>query len=256
MELCFKPVGVTILMTEYTTRFYKKQLDGSARSAALIAPIILKLIPGIQSAIDVGCGVGTFLAEFASHGVNLTLGVDGDHVERGMLRIAPDQFLARDLGERLKLEQRFDLAISLEVAEHLPAARARSFIADLAALSDVILFSAAIPGQGGTFHLNEQWQDYWAAEFQTIGYRAIDAIRPQIWALDEVEPWYRQNTILYVNSVGLDRNPGLQNLQASALALLRVVHPQTWIGHSGPKQSLRKVWQSIPVLIRKAGARL
>ena len=242
-------------MTDYTTAFYKKQSDGSARSAARIVPVVLDLATGIQSVVDVGCGVGTFLAEFQEHGVGFVQGVDGDYVNRAMLRIAEDRFVARDLTERLSLDRRFDLAISLEVAEHLPGTRARSFVEDLSRLSDLILFSAAIPGQGGTHHVNEQWQEYWANQFKELGYQAIDAIRSRIWNIEDIEPWYRQNIILYANPAALQRNPRLLSDQAPSLPSLCVVHPGTWMTQPGPRELLRTVGESIPLYFRKAGER-
>lgn len=243
-------------MTEYTTTFYKKQSDGSARSAARIVPVVLELVPGIQSAVDVGCGVGTFLEQFRNHGVAWTQGIDGNYVDREMLRIDQDRFEARDLSQPLSFDRRFDLAISLEVAEHLPPGRALSFVDDLTRLSDLVLFSAAIPGQGGTHHVNEQWQDYWADRFRDLGYYSIDAIRHQIWDLDDVESWYRQNTILYANLASLGRYPGLLAYRTSVLASLRVVHPATWLSQPGPKELLRTVGEAIPIYLRKAGERL
>ena len=63
----------------------------------------------------------------------------------------------RDLAQPLQIDRRFDLALSLEVAEHLPPECGSEFVQTLTDLSSVILFSAAIPFQGGTDHLNEQW---------------------------------------------------------------------------------------------------
>ena len=243
-------------MSGYTTRFYQKQSDGSARSAARIVPLVLDLVRGIQSVVDVGCGVGTFLAEFRDHGVGFVQGFDGDYVNREMLRIAKDQFAARDLSVPLQFDRRFDLAVSLEVAEHLPAERAHSFVGDLTRLSDLILFSAAIPGQGGTHHINEQWQDYWANQFQEFGYHALDAIRSRIWDCDDIEPWYRQNTLLYANLAALERHPALLSDRASPLPSLCVVHPATWLAQPPPQELLRTVSEAIPVYFRKAGARL
>ena len=243
-------------MSGYTTTFYRKQSDGSARSAARIVPLVLDLARGIQSVVDVGCGVGTFLAEFHNHGVGFVQGFDGDYVNREMLRISEDRFGARDLSKPLHLERRFDLAISLEVAEHLPPERARSFVEDLTRLSDLILFSAAIPGQGGTHHVNEQWQDYWAGQFEEFGYHALDAIRSRLWDCDDIEPWYRQNTLLYANLAALERDPSLLSHRASSLPSLRVVHPGTWMAQPPPNELLRTVRQAIPLYFRKVGERL
>ena len=248
--------GKDLQMTEYTATFYEKQSDGSARSAARIVPVVLDLLPGLQSVVDVGCGVGTFLEKFRNNGVPWVQGIDGDYVERDLLRIDQNRFEARDLSTPMSFERRFDLAVSLEVAEHLLPSRAHSFVEDLTELSDLVLFSAAIPGQGGTHHVNERWQDYWAGEFKEFGYYALDAIRHQIWDFDDVESWYRQNTILYANLNALGRYPGLLSFRTASLPSLRVVHPATWAAQPGPKELLRTVGEAIPIYLRKAGERL
>ena len=91
------------------------------------------------------------------------------------------------------------MAISLEVAEHLPENRGKSFISDLCELSPVVLFSAAIPYQGGDNHINEQWQSYWYGLFKENNFVGIDLIRPQIWENINVKPWYKQNCMLYIH---------------------------------------------------------
>ncbi len=133
--------------------------------------------------------------------VPLILGTDGDHVPRDMLQIPKHSFRAEDLAkpfERTDLQA--DLVISLEVAEHLPDTAADNFVHRLCAHGDVVLFSAAVPGQGGTHHVNEQWPDYWAAKFAARGYRVIDALRPALWADGDVKWWYRQNLLMFANA--------------------------------------------------------
>jgi hypothetical protein len=90
----------------------------------------------------------------------------------------------------------FDLAVCLEVAEHLPPERAASFIAELCHLAPVVLFSAAIPGQGGHHHLNEQPIGYWNHQFNTHGYECSGALRWAVWDNPDVENWYRQNLLV------------------------------------------------------------
>src|SRR4029077_8076010 len=102
-----------------------------------------------------------------------------------------------NLAERIEVPRRFDLAISVEVAEHLPFFRAETFVADLVRLSDLILFSAALPFQGGTDHINEQWLEFWAILFRQHGYVSCDFLRQRIWANPEVEFWYAQNIVVF-----------------------------------------------------------
>jgi SAM-dependent methyltransferase len=130
--------------------------------------------------IDVGCGTGEWLAAYVKLGVTDVLGTGGAYVSRDQLVIPEHLVQRRGLRERLELDRHFDLAICLEVAEHLPPARGESFVADLVALAPAVLLSAAVPGQGGVDHLNERWQDHWHTLFAAHGYLAADSVRPVV----------------------------------------------------------------------------
>lgn len=181
-----------------------------------------------RSVVDVGCGVGTWLEVWQKNFDAEVYGIDGDYVDRTQLYIDEKFFHTANLEERINLNRRFDLAMTLEVAEHLSPARADSFVEDLTRLSDVILFSAAIPAQSGTNHINEQWQSYWAKKFSRRGYVVVDCIRPKIWTNSAVEWWYKQNTLLYVKSTELYRYPELQDfyLRHRDATICDKVHPE------------------------------
>lgn len=181
----------------YTADYFNSLDRRSLRSAAVVVPIVMELI-GPRSVVDVGCGTGAWLSRFLDAGVSDIVGVDGDYVDRGMLRFPPERFVAHDLEKSLTLGRSFDLVISLEVAEHLSLDAGERLIDSLVSLGPVVLFSAAVPGQGGHGHLNEQWPVHWAELFATRGYEAIDCIRHRIWDNPDVDWWYAQNTILYV----------------------------------------------------------
>jgi len=149
-----------------------------------------------KTVIDVGCGVGTWLSVFRDKGVEI-LGMDGNYVDPNLLLIDRENFVPTDLQYSIMLDKKFDLAITLEVAEHLTADRAAAFVEDLTKLSNVVVFSAAIPAQGGVNHVNERWLSYWVNLFTVNGYIAVDFVRPQIWQNNEVEFWYRQNMLLF-----------------------------------------------------------
>ena len=152
----------------YTDHFFKDLHDGSDRSAREIIPLVFELIRP-RSVIDVGCGSGTWLAVCQEFGVEDILGVDGDYVDEKILTIPKSRFSPRDLRKPFQIGRRFDLVLSLEVAEHLPAESAGSFIDSLTAHGDVVLFSAAIPHQGGMRHLNEQWPARICAQHAVAG---------------------------------------------------------------------------------------
>jgi SAM-dependent methyltransferase len=224
--------------------YFRYQAAGSQASAAVILPLVQKLLP-VKSVVDVGCGTGTWLAEAAKLGISDYLGIDGDYVDRTQLAIPEDKFIICDLAhvgagifppdakkhhayhnlihvgaKTAPLQRRFDLALCLEVAEHLPEASARTIVATLTALSPVVLFSAAIPGQGGPGHVNEQWPAYWAKHFAKHHYGCRDVLRPQIWADSRVEWWYRQNILIFM--------AGAEPVVPPAL-----VHPECFLGAVG-----------------------
>jgi len=179
----------------YDASFFNWLNQGSMRSAMVVLPLLAKWFsPG--SVLDVGCGTGAWLSVWRELGVTDCLGIDG-HVMIDALIISEDQFKRVNLDRPFALGRHFDLVMSLEVAEHLDASSADLFVSSIASHSDLILFSAAIPGQGGVGHINCQWPTYWSHRFATHGFEAFDPIRPTIWENEEVMPWYRQNTLLY-----------------------------------------------------------
>jgi glycosyltransferase involved in cell wall biosynthesis len=212
----------------YTKVFYKQLKDGARRSAEVIVPLVLQLIP-VRSVLDVGCGDGSWLSVFQEFGVKDILGIDGDYVTRDILQIPANHFLAVDLTKPFNIGRVFDLAISLEVAEHLPAHCASGLVASLTQQAPVILFSAAIPMQGGAHHINEQWPDHWAELFREHNYLPVDCIRKRVWQDDLVECWYAQNTLLFVQSRFLESNAALQaEFERTNLNQLCLVHPKQY----------------------------
>lgn len=194
--------------TPYTPEFYGELSEAARDSAEVIVPRILDLV-GVSSVVDVGCGTGAWLAAFRARGVDDVVGLDGPHVRTDTLEIPADRFRVRDLEGRLGLDRQFDLVICLEVAEHLDESRAGSLVDELTGLGDVVLFSAAIPHQGGTDHRNEQWPAYWMKRFARYGFHPVDCLRFHLLEDDRVAWWYAQNTVLYASDAGLKRHPAL-----------------------------------------------
>jgi hypothetical protein len=234
----------------YDRQFYQTQKSGSYRSACVFVPLVRALIP-LKSVCDVGCGAGTWLRCWREHGVEDVLGIDGDHVDKTLLAIPEANFRSADLRQPVRCDRQFDLAMSMEVAEHLPPGRAESFVADLTALAPVVLFSAAVPGQGGTQHINERWQSYWADLFDQAGFATFDVLRPQVWDNDAVEFWYRQNALLFCRRDAIAAYPALT--AASAMMPLSVVHPEQYAMKNDPVNAL-SVKQSL-VALRMAAQR-
>ena len=185
-------------MYRYDKDFYRYINTGSTTSARVVVPLVQNLIPDrIQSVLDVGCGAGAWLEVWASTGSDI-LGVDGPYVEEESLLIAPDNFRAHNLTENFNLGRKFDLAQCLEVAEHLPRESSEQLVANLCQHSDIVLFSAAAPGQGGENHINEQDYNFWRDLFLGQGFQLYDAVRPGLKGKISVKPWYRFNAFLFV----------------------------------------------------------
>ncbi|MEI9914287.1 MAG: methyltransferase domain-containing protein [Candidatus Saccharibacteria bacterium] len=193
---------------------------GSNSSALHLVPLLSNLLHP-KSVLDVGGGIGEWLQVWQKYGVEDFLDVDGKYISTSQLLIPKSKFLAHDLTRPLKLGRKFDLVMSLEVAEHLDNKVAEIFVESLTRHADTIFFSAAIPGQGGTHHVNEQWPSYWAKKFIIHGYQCFDVIRPLVWNLDIVDFWYRQNSLIFATKAASEQ----YGLVASK-APLNIVHPR------------------------------
>lgn len=176
--------------------------DHNTTSALEVIPYILDILPAKpKSVLDVGCGVAQWLKVFKDNQIETVLGVDGGHVPVGDLMVNPqNEFKVFDLREikNLQLQKQFDLALSLEVAEHLPKENAEDFVGFLTSSTDTIIFSAAIIEQTGENHINEQNPNYWKALFESKGFVMLDAFREKFWNNEKVNWWYRQNMYLIV----------------------------------------------------------
>ncbi|HEX8769147.1 MAG TPA: methyltransferase domain-containing protein [Acidimicrobiales bacterium] len=216
-------------MSEYSKDYYDYIDAGSLRSAREVVPLVLELLAP-RTVVDVGCGLGAWLSVFTEHGVEDICGIDGGWVDREALRFPEERFLAADLTKRLDIQREFDLVVSLEVAEHLPTDAAADFVSSLTSLGPVILFSAAVPLQGGDGHLNEQWPEYWAAHFAKHRYVPVDCLRRRIWDNDDVDWWYVQNTLFFVKSDAMGEYPKLEKERLAETSLpLPVIHPRCYV---------------------------
>lgn len=167
-------------------------------AAEEIMPVLLSHFSP-KRILDVGCGTGTWLKVAQTLGVPNVLGLDGSYVPLDQLKIDPELFRGIDLREPFDIQQQFDLVMSLEVAEHLPESSAKGFVESLTKHGRVIVFSAAIPDQGGQYHINEQTPGYWKNLFEAEGYRLYDVFRMTFWDNPRVDFWYKQNMFLYVH---------------------------------------------------------
>lgn len=187
---------------------------------------IIPFLTGIfhpKSVIDIGCGTGTWLKVYIDNGINNVLGIEGHHLDVTKLVIPKDIVILHDLEKEFNMTRKFDMAMSLEVAEHLSHTVADQFIQQITSLSDVVFFSAAIPFQGGQNHINEQWLSYWIAIFEKYHFKPFDIIRPKFWDSESVEFWYAQNACLFIKEGKEDEYSGLAALPT--FYAKDIVHP-------------------------------
>lgn len=233
----------------YKEKFYSSR-DSQTKESALIVLRLLFSYVQPQSMVDFGCGVGTWVKTGQELGVSEILGLEGNWLDLKQLVIPEKNFQYQDLASKFDLGKQFDLAISLEVAEHIEEKFSNNFIDNLTQASEIILFSAAIPGQRGSGHVNEQWPDYWIEKFKSRGYIPLDVIRPNIWNEVKVKSWYKQNSILFIRKEKLLEIPKLNKLDEENKSNWSLVHPDTFkrqIEISHPKySSLSQILTSLP----------
>jgi SAM-dependent methyltransferase len=222
---------------EKNRRFFVERHQRTQHAAECLSKIASESLASPPlSVVDVGCGVGTFLHTFKEAGATRVHGLEGTWLDPRHLVIDRDEMTPHDLEDKLPEIGVFDLAICLEVAEHLTPKRADQFINELCQLAPAVLFSAAIPFQGGVGHFNEQWPSWWAERFMANGYQPFDCIRREIWSDEAIGTWYRQNTILYLQ----EDHPACADSTAVAdLKSMDLVHPEMFLdktpGNSIPK---------------------
>jgi len=210
----------------YDEKYHAARFEGAARSAAVVVPLLLELFPWVTSVVDVGCSTGAWLHEFQLHGISRLLGMDGASIPRRMLQIDVSQFRQIDLCQPLPPLGRFDLTLSLEVADCLPGEAAQQFVAGLTGMSDVVVFSAAVPGQSKHQTLHERWPSYWRGLFADCRFACFDILREKLWYDQRVDWWYSQNMLVFVSEFRKDLLNRLPS--PGRAAMLDIVHPRAF----------------------------
>ena len=177
-----------------------------------------------NSVVDIGCGLGTFIRAFKENGIDKVLGLDGAWAPKTLLfqNIEKEEFKEVDLEKPIELGEKFDLAVCLEVAEHISPDRGPSLVKDICRLSDIVLFGAAIPFQGGDNHINERWPTYWIDQFEKNGYEVRDILRSKIWNQDGIYWWYKQNSFFFVKK----GSEAYSSLPISENHMSPIIHPE------------------------------
>lgn len=210
----------------YPAEWHRIYGDATGESARRVLPPLLSLFAA-RSLVEVGCGNGHWTQAAIDTGVTDYAVVDGPWNNRDHLLVDRARFVEADLSAPLHLGRRFDMALCLEVAEHVREESAAALVRSLAEASDVVVFGAAIPWQGGHGHINEQWPSWWRPHFEALGYRPYDLVRPRHWTDSAIHYWYRQNVFVYVNEANAEASAKARGVAgAGEIALFDAVHPE------------------------------
>jgi hypothetical protein len=210
----------------YDDKYHAARLEETAMSAAVVVPLLLERFPSITSVVDVGCSTGAWLHEFQLHGISRVLGLDGADVAERLLQIDSSYVQRLDLRQPIPLLGRFDLALSLEVGDCLPSEAAQQFVTGLTRMSDIVVFSSAVPGQSTNPTLNERWPSYWSALFANERFTCCDILRESLWYDQRVNWRYAQNMLVFVSEFRVDVLDRLST--ARRASVLDIVHPRAF----------------------------
>jgi SAM-dependent methyltransferase len=178
----------------YDERFYAKGDPMKLDSYPRFAEALIRL-RSPRTVVDVGSGSGLMLAEFAKRGVDVQ-GIEGSRaaIERSQLG---ERIVRANLERGVPDLGNFDLALCIEVAEHLTARSAPRLVEGLTRLSDVVVFTASQPGEGGLVHMNPQPESYWRELFAKQGF-AVSPLRDDLLdaIADVPEPRYLHENLM------------------------------------------------------------
>jgi hypothetical protein len=240
----------------YGEDFYGGMEDANLTSARAVVPHVLRFVSP-KSVVDIGCGEGLWLKAFNEAGIADIDGFDGNYVVRENLKIPRERFHAANLEEKISLTREYDLAVCLEVAEHVSDKNSRQLVESLTSAAPVILFSAAIPGQGGVHHINEQWPEYWRVRFEERGYVPVDCLRMKLWNDPQVMFFYSQNIMFYVQKEKLGEYPKLAEEAAEgAMQAPALVHPSLYTHYEERWSKIAPLIWKVPLPLIKLGKRL
>lgn len=183
----------------YDESFINYTAGSSEYAARRIVPYLCKSAP-IFSVLDIGCAAGTWLRVWQEKNAANVCGIDGDYISPSALEIPKECFIPANLSKPVDLGKKFDLVQSLEVAEHIQPEASAAFVETIVRHSKgIVAFSAAVPGQGGEYHVNERPLEFWRDLFLSHDYHAFDFIRPRIQGDKRISFWYRFNILMYVH---------------------------------------------------------
>ena len=219
----------------YTKEFYESVDLRATETAEIVFKVVNSFIE-VRSIVDAGCGSGAWVRSSIKEGAKKAYGVD---LGSSLALIKKNESFREILadGRLVLIERDFvhnpdadipsaDLAICLEVVEHLPEDVAKSLVHRLTEASNFIVFSAAQPGQGGTYHINERPIQYWVKEFAKYEVEPYDPFRETLMKNPRIPRFYSLNMLLFVAKgaenfeVKIKNHSGLWNTKITNLKKL------------------------------------
>ncbi|MFC1709913.1 radical SAM protein, partial [Candidatus Omnitrophota bacterium] len=182
----------------YNKDFFKQNLKTNVPIAnTMVSTLVEYFSP--KSVVDVGCGTAEYLAEFHKRGVKIK-GYEGSKKAIEMAMVENGFIEKADLREKIRANEKYDLAICFEVAEHIEKKYSKSLVNNLSVLSDKVIFSAAHPGQGGHFHINEQPREFWVNLWNKAGYNYVSDLSEKLkrdLKSKSILSWYYENLMVF-----------------------------------------------------------
>ncbi len=235
---------------------HSKQLKAEEQANRFSADRILSILWEYlqpNSVLDVGCGIGTWLSVMQERGIRDAHGIDGPWLDPKNAVCNSSVLQVTDLESDFDLGRRYDLVVCLEVAEHLSPGAAERFVASLVRHSSAILFSAAIPFQGGHHHVNEQFLSYWITLFSKHALQPLDIIRGQIWHEPQVLWWLRQNVVLFAHRDLIAANEKLRHVAGQNQTPVSVVHPEIYLSRVQNLLAQLEQFKKVEAVLRQGG---
>jgi len=189
-------------LSVYDAAFYETYGHEAESMSKWFLPLLNEVIP-FESLVDVGAGEGWYVRWCLENGKEAH-GVEGS--DAALERSVAGGFMRKqDLRVPFRLVKKYDLCLSLEVAEHIEEEYAPVFVESLCSLSDTVVMTAAPPGQGGLMHCNEQPKSYWVSLFRKQGFwpdwecvlKLREGIAAAIQNREYVTPWLVPNLIIF-----------------------------------------------------------
>ncbi|AUX10564.1 hypothetical protein AArcSl_2953 [Halalkaliarchaeum desulfuricum] len=184
----------------YNNDYYRKRKKDPWRSDAREVSRVLYDEFEPESVIDFGCAIGGHLEWFHEHGIEVC-GIEGNTTAFEYSLIPNEYLEEHDLREPYEITKQRDLALCIEVAEHIPERYANQLVASLTDSAESVFFTAAPPGQQGTHHINLKKDSYWEKKFEEKGYIRDNMIETRLKQNLNLEKstWIKDNMFVFVS---------------------------------------------------------